>query len=699
MINELRQTGLDIIGDIPWGTHLCQFYRTREDLLDILVPYFRAGLENDEFCMWVTSEPLGEQQARQAMREAVPDFDRYLKRGQIEIVPHTEWYLKGGAFNSQRVLDGWVDKLNQALARGYDGLRLTGNTFWLEKSDWKGFTDYEKTVDSVIGDHRMLAVCTYSLDKCDASLVIDVVNNHRFAIIRREGKWDLIESAGRKQAENGLHATEVELAAILENVPMLLLLVDKDRRVLKINHASAEFADRPIEEMIGLRAGEALRCLHSLDDPRGCGFGTVCETCVARRTVLDAIETGQGHYQVECKLTFAVEGKQEEMTFLLSTVRIDLPKREEVLVCLEDITERKRAEEALRQSEADYRILVESCPDGIFALDAEGCVVDCNESLCQLLDHDRSQVRGKNIRTFLSSVTPLDAATLQARLNSIRQLEMELEVLRQDGQATPVWAKLAAFQGRDNDTARIVGYVRDVSQRKKLEELKDEFIGLVSHEIRTPLTVIRGAVKTALDEQSRLSRKEMRQLLQDAAAETETLSNLIWNLLELSRAQAQRLLLNTEAVNLNAVVRRVVDRIRQQSSAHRFVTDFPEELSPVNADPIRVERILYNLLENAVKYSPQGGEIRVFAKQEADGLLVGVSDQGIGISGADRVRLFKPFERLDDRGRKQFKGAGLGLLVCRRLVEAHGGRIWLESEPGRGSTFFFTLPCKPGNGQ
>ena len=166
---KIRKTGIDILGDVPWGTHFCQFYQTKEDLIDILVPYFKAGLENNEFCMWVTSEPLSEKEAKEAMREALPDFDRYLKRGQIEIVPYEEWYLKEGTFNLQRVLNAWIDKHNQALAQDYDGLRITGNTAWLEKRDWRNFTEYEEKINAVIGKYKMMAICTYSLDKCGAS--------------------------------------------------------------------------------------------------------------------------------------------------------------------------------------------------------------------------------------------------------------------------------------------------------------------------------------------------------------------------------------------------------------------------------------------------------------------------------------------------------------------------------------------------
>ncbi len=211
MSEELRRIGIERVPDSPWGTHFCLFYRTQQDLLDLLVPYFKAGLERNEFCMWITSEPLNARDARAALCAALPDLDAYEARRQIEILDYTQWYTVSGSFDADRVLAGWVEKVQDAIRRGFDGLRLTGNTFWLEEADWRAFIDYEAAVDKVISQYHMIALCTYSLDKCGASEVIDVTNHHQFALAKRGGDWEMIESADRRRAlEARRYAAELE---------------------------------------------------------------------------------------------------------------------------------------------------------------------------------------------------------------------------------------------------------------------------------------------------------------------------------------------------------------------------------------------------------------------------------------------------------------------------------------------------------
>src|ERR1700694_2487343 len=150
MASKLRKTGVSVLGDLPWGSHLCLFHETKQDLLDTLVPYFKAGLESNEFCVWAVSEPLTQEEARIALGRAIPDFDRFLSAGSIEILSGHEWYLKDGHADPKRITGGWHAKLRAALARGHEGMRVSGNAFWLGASHWKEFRDYEQELDEAV---------------------------------------------------------------------------------------------------------------------------------------------------------------------------------------------------------------------------------------------------------------------------------------------------------------------------------------------------------------------------------------------------------------------------------------------------------------------------------------------------------------------------------------------------------------------
>src|SRR2546430_122026 len=181
MTTEMRKTGIDVVGDMPWGTHFCLFYETKDDILDTLVSYCKAGLEGGEFCLWVVSEPVTVDEATYALNRAVPELDRYLADHSIEIVSARDWYLQGGTFDLKRVIDGWHEKLTRALASGYAGVRVTGDTAWLEKKDWKDFCEYEEALNESVANQRLAVLCTYPLAACGAAEILDVVRTHQFA--------------------------------------------------------------------------------------------------------------------------------------------------------------------------------------------------------------------------------------------------------------------------------------------------------------------------------------------------------------------------------------------------------------------------------------------------------------------------------------------------------------------------------------
>ena len=240
------------------GTHLCQFYESKQDLIDILVPYFSEGLRNNEFCMWITSSPLEVEEARRALKKAIPNLESYESNGQIEIISYTDWYLLDGKFDSDRVLQGWVKKEKKALKNGFEGLRLTGNTFWIERKLWDSFVDYEAAVNTVIGKHNMIALCTYCLENCKGTDVIDVVRNHIGTLIKQSGKWVLVEdSMQRKTVEEALRKSEVLKGAsfyarsLIEVSLDPLVTISATGQIADVNRATELVTGVSRDELIG----------------------------------------------------------------------------------------------------------------------------------------------------------------------------------------------------------------------------------------------------------------------------------------------------------------------------------------------------------------------------------------------------------------------------------------------------------------
>jgi len=801
MKTELVKTGIDVIGDVPWATHFCQFYQTKQDLLDILVPYFKAGLESNEFCMWVTAEPLAEHEAYQAMAKAMPDFAQYAERGQIEILPHDRWYLKDGVFDLQRVLDGWVDKLHQALARGYAGMRVTGNTAWLERSGWKDFTEYEAEINNVIGKYKMMALCTYWLDKCGAFEVIDVVHNHQFALLKKQGKWEIIESTIYKQTKEALAASEERFRDIFQESPIGIEIYDSKGTLVTANKACLDifsvselnevkgfklFEDPNITDEVKRRLGkgetvkyeapfdfEKVRqhnlyqtsktgviYLDVLITPLGAeagnsdgGYMVQVQDISERKKTEEALRESQhdlSHAQevahtgnwrlhvrrnellwsdetyrmfgipkgtpmtyetfisvvhpddrehVDRRWTAALRGETydiehrivvgNEVKWVREKAELEFDKNGMLLGgfgTVQDITELKEAEETVQLERDNLFAILEAMKDGVFIVNEQYTVEYINSEL----EKDFGPPEGRKCYQYFHDKEELCPWCKIGEVMAGKTVRWECSFPKNQKTYDIVGTPITNLDG----SMSMLEIFHDITERKRVEQLKDEFIGLVSHEMRSPLTVITGAINTILTEKAHLSPKEERQLLEDAAWETGTLAHILGNLLELSRAQADRLFLSLEPVDVKAIIKNAVQRAKRHSSIHRFVLGLPKELPPIRADVIRLERILHNLLENAIKYSPDGGYIRILAKMDSDHLVIGVSDQGIGISQQDQAKLFAPFQRLESSRVEGIQGIGLGLLVCRRLVEAHGGRIWVESGTGKGSTFFFTLPLE-----
>jgi len=195
MIDESRRrTGIAPVAELSSGSHICLFYETSQDLIETNSDYFGAGLKDREFCVWALSDPVAREDAIAGLRASVADFDSHLAAGDIELIPGYKWYLKGNEFSAQRITGGWNAKLTDALAKGYTGMRVSGNAFWLEADLWKEFREYEEELDRSLEDRKMIVLCTYPLYATSSADLLDVARTHKFSLAKRKGHWEFLET-------------------------------------------------------------------------------------------------------------------------------------------------------------------------------------------------------------------------------------------------------------------------------------------------------------------------------------------------------------------------------------------------------------------------------------------------------------------------------------------------------------------------
>jgi C4-dicarboxylate-specific signal transduction histidine kinase len=270
---QLRKTGIGVVGDVPWGTHFFMFYETKEDLLDTLVPYFKAGLESGELCLWLVSEPLTVEEATNALRKAVPELERYLAHRSIEIAGGGRFYFFGEHLDLQRAIRTWAEKTEFALNSGYAGLRVSASTAWLERKDWKAFSDYENAVNNSISRWRMTALCTYPLAGSTAAEILDVTRTHHFAIARRNNGWEVVETSELKQAKSEIKRLNDELEQRVIERTQQLTAVNEEMRKEIIERQRAEEALQEAQEDLSrvtraLDMGELLATIaHEVNQP------------------------------------------------------------------------------------------------------------------------------------------------------------------------------------------------------------------------------------------------------------------------------------------------------------------------------------------------------------------------------------------------------------------------------------------------
>ncbi len=336
--------------------------------------------------------------------------------------------------------------------------------------------------------------------------------------------------------------------------------------------------------------------------------------------------------------------------------------------------------------------------EGILTVDMQLRIMDFNPAIERLTGWNESEVLGKYYYTVLrpqdrQGNQPGTQDLLFARAFSTHSnVQREMVMTTRDGQRFDVFVTASTVRSSRGEPIGGILTVRDISRQREQEEQRSTFISVVSHELQTPIAIIKGYASTLARPDAVLEQETLRSRLQAIEEEADSLNKLVGNLLYASRIQAGGLQMDIVPLDVSSLAQKVALRLRVKSPDVTVKLELPAHLPPVMADRDRVEEVLQNLLDNAIKYSPKRRVVTVACRATSDEVIVSVSDVGMGISLRDQEHIFDRFHRVDNSSTRATQGAGLGLYICRAIVEAHGGHIWVESVLHQGSTFSFSLP-------
>ncbi|HEY1984212.1 MAG TPA: PAS domain S-box protein [Terracidiphilus sp.] len=485
----------------------------------------------------------------------------------------------------------------------------------------------------------------------------------------------------QREAEQALLSSETRYREVVESSLGFVFTCTMEGRLTSLNSFTAETLGYRMEDLSGRPVSELL------DSTGAVRFQDCLRT-------LQTQEEWQGALPVRRS-----DGIYRRIAF--RSRRMELHgERAFVLIHGMDVTEQHEAEEALHLATRQRELILESVGDGIYGIDLDGRLTFINEAGARALGYHADELTGSDLHEVIhhshADGTPYSRLTSPI-LQGMRRREtvrMRDEVFwRRDGSKIPV-EYIASPLIEDGNISGMVVAFQDVSERRRLEKMKDEFISTVSHELRTPLTSLRASL--GLISSGTLDRRpeKQRQMIEMAIGNCDRLVRLVNDILDFDRVENGRLPLNRVVVPAGDLLRRAADVAHSEASSVHVTFQVSAGTASVYADPDRALQVLNELVSNAIKFSPPNTVIRLSTQPAVEGeVCFIVQDQGRGIPTEKLEHIFKRFQQGDASDSRALGGTGLGLALCRSIIEQHGGRIWAESKPGEGSKFLFTLPA------
>ncbi len=495
---------------------------------------------------------------------------------------------------------------------------------------------------------------------------------------------------GRKETEERLRRSEQRFRALVENMVGGLALTDADGIITYMTPSTTRMVGFLPEELIGHRVFE--RMVYPAD-----------KEAAARLWASIIEEPGKSH-------TLEYRTRHKDGSFLwIETVGLNLlhePGIEAIVWNYRDVTERKKMEQEIDRAIAQLEIILQNVDDGIVMVDARGRLIYANNVLVRwqgfssltemLAAHPQGQWhRHTTFDAWDEWGRALDASERPATQALQGKPTRALIQYRDKGSEKVNWTLIRAqpiFDDRGQVQFAIIVY-SDRNEQKELEQRKDHFISMASHELKTPLTVLRVYTQLMLDVCKAEGRQDIALYLSKMNDQINKLTKLVIDLLDISKMQAGQIEMLQEEVDMEALAREAIESL-QPTTSHRLLI---EGTAPgmISGDRERLGQVLMILLNNAIKYSPRANTVvvRLARSEEEQMLTVAVQDFGIGIGKEHQGRLFQRFYRVLSKQDKTFPGMGIGLYIAHEIIRHHGGKMWVESSEGRGSTFFFTLPA------
>lgn len=418
--------------------------------------------------------------------------------------------------------------------------------------------------------------------------------------------------------------------------------------------------------------------------------------------------------------SYMSEGVMKTVHTLKTPVRDEKGQVVGILGIFWDITERKRAEEEresllkeIQQLARDARrraneleITIGSIVDAVFVCDNEGRIVDVNKAGLLLLGMSEKpaallplvdRLRQLNLRHPNGKpITAEELAIMRALNGQVVPSFEEIATSPRTHRDIHLLTSAAPIQDQEGNILGAVEVISDISSMRELDKLKDEFIIVAAHELKTPVAIMKGYAQALLRSTAERSPQD-RKMLDAINRGADRIDNIVKDLLDISRLYLGRLELQMERVDLSEITDEVVNRMASKTTKHHICLK-NQEPAIIKGDRDRLEQVLTNLLDNAIRYSPGGGEIEVTVSMQNHEALVSVRDQGVGIPLEKQGRLFERFYRAHTNTAYDYGGMGVGLYLAREIVLRHGGRMWFESEEGKGSTFYFSIPLQGDHG-